>query len=110
MLRKGIPEGIGACTAAEELFREDHDPLCGRKHMQGHASPHRYWGGEALEYQAALGPVDIQSYGVEMQKVPRADNASDMLTHLVGELELPEGLGRMKYHTPGECLGTFVTQ
>lgn len=45
-----------------------------------------------------------QSYGVEVRKVPRAIDASEVLTHPVGELELKEGLGWMEYHTPGECL------
>lgn len=40
----------------------------------------------------------------------RADNASDIIAHLVGEMELTEGPRRMQYHTPGERLGTFVVQ
>lgn len=52
----------------------------------------------------------IQGYGVGVQKVPRAGIASDILSHPVGELELTEGFRRMQYYTPGECLGTSVTQ
>lgn len=46
----------------------------------------------------------IQSYGVEVQRVPRAEHASDILPHPVGELELKEGLQRMPYNSPDECV------
>lgn len=45
----------------------------------------------------------IQSYGLDMQKVPRTENTSNMLTHSMGEAKLNEGFRWMEYHTPSEC-------
>lgn len=43
-------------------------------------------------------------YGAQVQSVPRAENASDTLTHPVGESERKAGLLRMEYHIPEQCL------
>lgn len=47
----------------------------------------------------------MTNYGVEEQKLPRAEHAPESLTHPVGELELPEGIQRMGCHTPKEGVG-----
>lgn len=57
-----------------------------------------------LSTEQLCGQGGIQSCDVEVKKVPRADSASDILTHPVGESEIKEGLQRMEYPTPDECL------
>lgn len=103
---KGISEGIWVYSAAKELFIDDRTMiLCvGASACKGtllrtgvgkvnHLSTKQLW------VQGA-----IQGYGVEVQNVPRAEHASDMLTHPVGEMEFQEGLHRMEYRTPDECV------
>lgn len=46
----------------------------------------------------------IKSSGIEVQNVPCANNASDVLADTVAESDLREGLQRMRYHTPKGCL------
>lgn len=52
-----ISEGIGAVSAIQELLGENRTTnLSVDASVAGHVAPHPCWGGEAPQYETALGP------------------------------------------------------
>lgn len=70
-------------------------PLLECERMQGNAAPHAPWGSSNISIPSSFGyKIAMHSCGVEVQKVHRAESASDVLTHAVSEGVLAEGLRR----------------
>lgn len=95
-------EAIGVLNALRELFCEDRGGVLSVDATACNGMLLRTGTGkvEHLTTKQLWVQRTIQSYGVEVQKLPRASTASDILTHAVGESELREGLHRMGYHPP----------
>lgn len=53
--------------------------------VSGDAASHGYWEVEDLSTKPPWVQEAIQSCSVEVRKAPRAEHASDFLTHPVGE-------------------------
>lgn len=100
-------EGIGVMDASRELLAEDRRRVirCGRKCMQRRML-RRTMVVESethLGTKQPLGPRTIRSYGTEVQEVPRAGDASDIMARAAEESELRDGLQHMGCHTLQEC-------
>lgn len=94
-----MSEGIGVINAAMEMFGERRTAslrvdasACKGMLLRAGTGKVRHLSTKQLWVQGA-----IQSYGVEVHKVPRADNASDVLTHPVGVSEWGTTLGRRSW-------------
>lgn len=100
---KDMSEGFGVINAMRELFSENRGMILGL----GASACKRF----VLRAGALLSTTQlwvrggIQSCGAEVQKMLRAENATDTLSHAAGESKLKVDLQRIEYHTPGARMG-----
>lgn len=98
---KGISEGTGVTNAVLELFGDIRKTTlsvgtgaCEGMSLRTATGEVNHRSAEQLWAQGV-----IQSYDMEVRKVPRTEDASYILTHPVGETELKQGFHRMEYYT-----------